>query len=154
MALISLQMPKQFQEYTQQYSEGTRVCNEVRATHSDRFWHQSLKKAYESLLRNLLAGYSLFFRTSGFSFFVSVFEDDDLQIELKVGPGETDYRGIGQISAGQRCTAIFPILLKQKAGPLVIDQPEDNLDNRHIATSIAPVVVQDKKSSPDHVYVT
>lgn len=146
MALISLQMPKQFQEYSQRYSEGTRVCNELRSNYSDRCWHQSLKRAYESLLRDLLAGYSLFFRTSEFSFFVSVFEDDDLQIELKVGSGESDYRGIGQISAGQRCTAIFPILLKQQSGPLVVDQPEDNLDNRHIATAIAPVVVHDKKA--------
>jgi DNA repair exonuclease SbcCD ATPase subunit len=146
MAVTSLQMPKQFQDYTQRYSEGTRVCNELRANYSDRCWHQSLKRGYESLLRDLLAGYSLFFRTSEFSFFVSVFEDDDLQIELKVGQGEADYRGIGQISAGQRCTAIFPILLKQQSGPLVVDQPEDNLDNRHIAAAIAPVVVQDKKS--------
>lgn len=146
MALISLQMPKQFEEYTQRYSEGTRICNELRANYSNRSWHQSLRWAYESLLRDLLAGYSLFFRTSEFSFFVSVFEDDDLQIELKVGQGEADYRGIGQISAGQRCTAIFPILLKQQSGPLVVDQPEDNLDNRHIATAIAPVIIQDKKS--------
>jgi len=118
MAVASLQLPKQFQDYTQRYSEGTRVCNELRSNHSDRCWHQSLKRGYETLLRDLLAGYSLFFRTSEFSFFVSVFEDDDLQIELKVGKGETDYRGIGQISAGQRCTAIFPILLKQQSGPL------------------------------------
>jgi hypothetical protein len=146
MAVTSLQMPKQFQEYTQRYSEGTRICNELRSNYSDRCWHQSLKRGYESLLRDLLAGYSLFFRTSEFSFFVSVFEDDDLQIELKVGQRESDYRGIGQISAGQRCTAIFPILLKQQSGPLVVDQPEDNLDNRHIAAAIAPVVVQDKKA--------
>lgn len=146
MALVSRQMPKQFEEYTQRYSEGTRVCNELRSNYSHNSWHQSLKMAYESLLRDLLAGYSLFFRTSEFSFFVSVFEDDDLQIELKVGQGDSDYRGIGQISAGQRCTAIFPILLKQQSGPLVVDQPEDNLDNRHIAAAIAPVVVQDKKS--------
>lgn len=146
MAVISLQMPKRFQELTQRYSEGTRVCNELRSSFSGGRWHHSLKRAYESLLENLLAGYSLFFRSSEFSFFVSVFEDDDLQIELKVGQGTTDFRGIGQISAGQRCTAIFPILLKQQSGPLVVDQPEDNLDNRHIASAIAPVVVEDKKS--------
>lgn len=88
----------------------------------------------------------MFFRTSEFGFYLSVFEDDDLQIELKVGKGGNDFRGIGNISAGQRCTAIFPILLKQQAGPLVVDQPEDNLDNRHIAGAIAPVLVDDKRS--------
>ena len=145
MSVGGLQPPQQFQEYTQRYTEGTRVCNELRSAYSDRFWHQSLKRGYETLLLDLLSGYSLFFRTSEFGFFLSVFEDDDLQIELKVGRGDQDYRGIGQISAGQRCTAIFPILLKQQAGPLVVDQPEDNLDNRHIAGAIAPVLVDDKR---------
>jgi AAA domain len=145
MSVGGLQPPQQFQEYTQRYAEGTRVCNELRSAHSDRFWHQSLKRGYETLLKNLLSGYSVFFRTSEFGFFLSVFEDDDLQIELKVGKGEQDYRGISNISAGQRCTAIFPILLKQQAGPLVVDQPEDNLDNRHIAGAIAPVLVEDKR---------
>lgn len=40
---------------------------------------------------------------------------------------------------------MFPVLLKQQAGPLVIDQPEDNLDNRHIASSIGPVLLADKR---------
>ena len=146
MSVGGLQPSQQFQDYTQRYAEGARVCNELRSTHSGRLWHVSLKTAYETLLHDLLSGDSVFFRTSEFGFFVSIFEDDDLQIELKVGTGENDYRGISQISAGQRCTAIFPILLKQQAGPLVVDQPEDNLDNRHIASSIAPVLLDDKRS--------
>jgi hypothetical protein len=28
----------------------------------------------------------------------------------------------------------------------VVDQPEDNLDNRHIASSISPVLVDDKRA--------
>jgi hypothetical protein len=28
----------------------------------------------------------------------------------------------------------------------VIDQPEDNLDNRHIAKSVAPVLIEDKRT--------
>src|SRR4029077_6401416 len=52
---------------------------------------------------------------------------------------------IDQLSAGQRCTAIFPVLLKQQSGPLVVDQPEDNLDNRHIASSISPGLLDDKR---------
>ncbi|WP_145218979.1 hypothetical protein [Planctomycetes bacterium TBK1r] len=53
---------------------------------------------------------------------------------------------IDQLSAGQRCTAFFPVLLKLREGPLVVDQPEDNLDNRHIASSISPVLLEDKRS--------
>ena len=77
---------------------------------------------------------------------MSVLEDDDLQIELKVGRGEEHFRAIGQLSAGQHCTAVFPVLLKQQVGPLVVDQPEDNLDNRHIASTISPVLLDDKRA--------
>jgi len=146
MSVAGLQAPQQFQDYNQRYSHGAGAWNDMRSRFSDRLGHLSLKKGYENLLSDLLSGYYLFFEHSEFGFFVSVFEDDDLQIELKVGTGEQDYRTISQLSAGQRCTAIFPVLLKQQAGPLVVDQPEDNLDNRHIASSISPVLLDDKRT--------
>lgn len=77
-------------------------------------------------------------------YFVSAFENDDLKIELKVGkPGE-EFSALDRLSAGQRCTAIFPILLEIGEGVLVVDQPEDNLDNRHIAGVIAPALLAGK----------
>ena len=33
-----------------------------------------------------------------------------------------------------------------KKGPLIIDQPEDNLDNRHIAGVIAPQLLKKKRA--------
>jgi ABC-type lipoprotein export system ATPase subunit len=146
MSVAGLQVPQQFQDYSQRYTHGAGAWNDLRSRFSDRLGHLSLKKGYESLLSDLLSGYYLFFEHSEFGFFVSVFEDDDLQIELKVGKGEEHFRAIGQLSAGQRCTAVFPVLLKQQAGPLVVDQPEDNLDNRHIASSISPVLLDDKRA--------
>ena len=80
-----------------------------------------------------------------FGHLILVLENDDLDIRFAVGkPGEP-FSPIDQLSAGQRCTAVFPILLKLKDGPLIVDQPEDNLDNRHIARSVAPVLVADKR---------
>lgn len=146
MSVVGLQPPSQFQELNQRYAEGARLWNDMRSHHSDRLGHLSLRRGYQALLDDLLSGYSLFFQHSEFGFFLSVFEDDDLQIELRVGKEGQDFRAISQLSAGQRCTAIFPILLKQQAGPLVVDQPEDNLDNRHIASSIAPVLLSDKRT--------
>jgi energy-coupling factor transporter ATP-binding protein EcfA2 len=146
MSVVGLQAPQQYQDYTQRYSQGARLWTDLRSSMSDRLGHLSLKRAYLNLLENLHSGYSLFFEHPEFGHFLSVFEDDDLQIDLRVGKGEQDYRPISNISAGQRCTAIFPILLKQQAGPLVVDQPEDNLDNRHIASSISPVLLDDKRS--------
>ena len=145
MSVVGLQPSQQIQDFNQRYTHGAGAWNDLPSRFSDRLGHLSLKKGYHDLLGNLFSGYRLFFEHSEFGFFVSVFEDDDLQIELKVGTGEQDFRGISQLSAGRRCTAIFPVLLKQQAGPLVVDQPEDNLDNRHIASSISPVLLNDKR---------
>jgi energy-coupling factor transporter ATP-binding protein EcfA2 len=40
------------------------------------------------------------------------------------------------LSTGQRCTTILPILLTQSERPLLIDQPEDNLDNAFVYETI------------------
>jgi ABC-type cobalamin/Fe3+-siderophores transport system ATPase subunit len=85
------------------------------------------------------------FEHAEIGYFLNTFEDDDLRIELKVGKAGQEFSPIDQLSAGQRCTAVFPMLLQLEEGPLIIDQPEDNLDNRHIATTIAPALVRDKR---------
>ena len=43
------------------------------------------------------------------------------------------------------------LLLRNSKGPLVIDQPEDNLDNRYIADIIAPDLLQRKRGQQDSV---
>ena len=71
-----------------------------------------------------------------------VLDDDDIQISLAVG--KAGFVPMQRLSAGQRSVAVFPFLLRNERGPLIIDQPEDNLDNRHIATNIAPDLVERK----------
>ena len=68
--------------------------------------------------------------------FLSVVDDDDVELSLVLP--DSVLAPIQNVSAGQRCTAVFPLLVMISEGPLVIDQPEDNLDNRHIADVIAP----------------
>ena len=46
------------------------------------------------------------------------------------------YRPIEELSTGQKCTAILHMLLLDNPDPLIIDQPEDNLDNAFIADQI------------------
>lgn len=72
-----------------------------------------------------------------------VLDEDDVQLSLNVG--KVGFVPIQNLSAGQRCVTVFPLLLRDKRGPLVIDQPEDNLDNRHIADVIAPDLVKQKQ---------
>lgn len=54
-------------------------------------------------------------------------------IELKDGH---DYKDSSQLSTGQKCTTILPILLLESANPLLVDQPEDNLDNAFIYETV------------------
>ena len=79
--------------------------------------------------------------------FVDIFDvldEDDVQISLSVG--SAGFVPMPNLSAGQRSVAVFPLLLRNERGPLIIDQPEDNLDNRYIAGTIAPDLVDRKES--------
>lgn len=49
-------------------------------------------------------------------------------------------RPLNELSPGQRCSAVLPILLLNGRSPLIIDQPEDNLDNRLIRQVIVNVL--------------
>ncbi|QDT48924.1 chromosome segregation protein [Symmachiella dynata] len=44
--------------------------------------------------------------------------------------GEMDYIAFSDASAGQQATALLRVLLNQEGPPLVIDQPEEDLDNQ------------------------
>lgn len=64
--------------------------------------------------------------------------DHSVKIELNVNAGEGPpvYRSLERLSTGQQCTAILHLLLLDNRDPLVMDQPEDNLDNAFIAERI------------------
>jgi hypothetical protein len=55
------------------------------------------------------------------------------RIELLEGD---QWRNSLELSTGQKCTTILPILLLESDNPLLIDQPEDNLDNRYIFDTV------------------
>jgi len=64
---------------------------------------------------------------------------DDVGIELNVARGEDEveqYKDLARLSIGQQCTAVLHLLLLDNSDPLVVDQPEDNLDNAFIAERI------------------
>lgn len=78
-------------------------------------------------------------------------EMDDLpRIELLDG---RDYKDAGTLSTGQRCTTILPILLLENEYPLLIDQPEDNLDNAFIFETIVKSV-KEAKTNRQLIFVT
>ncbi len=64
--------------------------------------------------------------------------EDVVRIELNVShEGEDErYVSLENLSTGQKCTAILNLLLLDRDDPLIVDQPEDNLDNAFIADRI------------------
>jgi energy-coupling factor transporter ATP-binding protein EcfA2 len=63
--------------------------------------------------------------------------DDLVRIELNVAAaGDPYFKDAADLSRGQKCTALLPILLARRDVPLLVDQPEDNLDNHFIYETI------------------
>jgi hypothetical protein len=59
--------------------------------------------------------------------------EDGVALELLDG---LDYKPSDQLSIGQRCTVVLPVLLGNHGDTLIIDQPEDHLDNAFIASTL------------------
>jgi energy-coupling factor transporter ATP-binding protein EcfA2 len=63
--------------------------------------------------------------------------EDRVSLELNVAhSGSVQFRDLERLSTGQQCTAILHLLLLENPDPLIMDQPEDNLDNAFIAERI------------------
>ncbi|MGO9275017.1 MAG: hypothetical protein ACLQOO_33095 [Terriglobia bacterium] len=67
--------------------------------------------------------------------------EDRVAIELNVSSGgQPNFKDASDLSRGQKCTALLPILLARRDNPLIIDQPEDNLDNHFIFETVVAAV--------------
>jgi ABC-type lipoprotein export system ATPase subunit len=68
-------------------------------------------------------------------------------IELNVSPEgqEPEWRPLKELSTGQKATAMLYLLLIEAEAPLVVDQLEDNLDNRFISEGIVPKIKGEKR---------
>jgi energy-coupling factor transporter ATP-binding protein EcfA2 len=72
--------------------------------------------------------------------------EDRIGIELNVSSaGQPKFRDASDLSRGQKCTALLPILLARRDSPLIIDQPEDNLDNHFIFETVVNAVQRLKR---------
>ncbi|MEB8487999.1 MULTISPECIES: TrlF family AAA-like ATPase [Acidithiobacillus] len=69
------------------------------------------------------------------------------QVELNTsseGEPET-WQTIEALSTGQKATAVLLLLLLESEAPLVVDQPEDDLDNRFITEGVVPTMKEEKR---------
>ena len=56
------------------------------------------------------------------------------------------YKTTETLSTGQKCNTILPILLLESDRPLMIDQPEDNLDNGFVHGTIVETILRVKQT--------
>jgi len=95
---------------------------------------------------------------SGESLFMQI-EELDLPattgIYLNVaGDGQAPiWQALENLSTGQKATAVLLLLLLESDAPLVVDQPEDDLDNRFITEGIVPKM-RDEKLRRQFIFAT
>jgi predicted ATPase len=59
--------------------------------------------------------------------------EDEAELYLLDGG---DFKSLEQLSTGQRCTVVLPIILEHRDRILVLDQPEDHIDNAFIVETV------------------
>ena len=67
---------------------------------------------------------------------------DRIDVQIDLASGVPDWRPIAELSPGQRATALLALALASGQDPLVIDQPEDDLDNRFIFEQVVKLLAK------------
>ena len=69
-------------------------------------------------------------------------------IQLNTAPAgkPPKWQTLEGLSKGQKATAVLLLLLLESDAPLIVDQPEDDLDNRFITEGIVPKMREEKRS--------
>ena len=67
-------------------------------------------------------------------------------IRLNTAPSDVQpvWHTLEELSTGQKATAVLLLLLLESDAPLIVDQPEDDLDNRFITEGIVPRIREEK----------
>ncbi|MEO7283129.1 TrlF family AAA-like ATPase [Gelidibacter sp.] len=71
--------------------------------------------------------------------------EDEIDVQYKPS-GSSTFRPLSTASAGQKTTAILTFILSQGNIPLILDQPEDDLDNRLVYELIVDRLKQAKEN--------
>jgi hypothetical protein len=69
------------------------------------------------------------------------------KIELNTAPEKepASWQELNSLSTGQKATAVLLLLLLESDAPLIVDQPEDDLDNRFITDGVVPTMRREKQ---------
>lgn len=69
----------------------------------------------------------------------------ELRLNTAAAGGQPAWSALNQLSKGQKATAVLLLLLLESDAPLVVDQPEDDLDNRFISEGVVPRIREEKR---------
>lgn len=69
--------------------------------------------------------------------------EDDIDMFLLDG---STYKNISVLSTGQRCTVILPIILSHSNKVIIVDQPEDHIDNAFITSTLIKSLKNNKNN--------
>ena len=75
-------------------------------------------------------------------------------IDDKATSEDAKYRVVSKLSAGERSTVILPIVTYGKPFPLIIDQPEDDLDNAYIHDNFVHSLLRKTKGKRQYIFAT
>lgn len=69
-----------------------------------------------------------------------------IRISFNIGTEDApNFKPTSQLSVGQRCTAILLLILLHEPFPLLIDQPEDDLDNTFVYSNVVERLREEKE---------
>ena len=68
-----------------------------------------------------------------------------IRLNTDLAAGSPQWQALEELSTGQKATAVLLLLLLESDAPLIVDQPEDDLDNRFITESIVPRMREEKR---------
>ncbi|NFG61365.1 TrlF family AAA-like ATPase [Clostridium sp. CMCC3677] len=78
--------------------------------------------------------------------------EDDIQVEYQLN-GSKSYKKLENASAGQKTSAILTFILSDGTVPLILDQPEDDLDN-HLISELVVEMLKKCKEKRQIIVVT
>lgn len=151
---VELERSAQYIEYTREIADALRGSgmkyNELAANLSEKVSPRELMgfvDDYDFITLSDITGIPVdraarllsHLKDSGVAGIVSCEIEDNIKLSLLDG---TDYKDVKSLSAGQRCTVILSIVLQHRERTLIIDQPEDHLDNAFIASTVIKALLE------------
>jgi len=110
--------------------------NSIRKTVNDSQRAAHHKKVLQELVNDDVFLNHLYLRI-----FKSYFDVHNIQVQTKLSE-----KLLQNTSFGERCGIVITIALLAGTNPIVIDQPEDNLDGKFISTILVPLIRQQKEN--------